>query len=88
MNLAVVNDMYSGIKAPRISPTKTIACEMIKATFRPNLSETYPNTYDPISKAHIVNVAVKNTCEMGEVFLFLEGEKMQELLCDCQNMTF
>ena len=80
MNLAVVNDMYSGIKAPRISPTKTIACEMIKATFRPNLSETYPNTYDPISKAHIVNVAVKNTCERGKVFLFLEGEKMQERL--------
>ena len=53
--------MYSGIKAPKISPTKTIACEMIKATFRPNLSEIYPNTYEPISKAHIVNVAVRNT---------------------------
>ena len=68
--------MYSGIKAPKISPTKTIASEMIKATFRPNLSEIYPNTYEPISKAHIVNVAVKNTYEKGEVFLFLEGVKI------------
>ena len=61
INLAVVNDMYSGIKAPKINPRKTISSDMIKAIFRPNLSEMYPNTYEPISKADIVKVAVKNT---------------------------
>ena len=71
--------MYSGMKAPKISPTKTIASEIIKATFRPNLSEIYPNTYEPISKAHIVNVAVKNTYEKGKAFLFVEGDNIQEI---------
>ena len=61
MNLAVVNDIYSGMKAPKSKPIALITREIINAIFLPSLSEIYPNTYDAINNALIVNVAVKNT---------------------------
>ena len=46
INLAIVKDIYSGIKAPNIKPTAIINCERINAIFLPSLSEINPIIYD------------------------------------------